>query len=186
VAVGAVICQPDRDPCPLAEKRTLRPPFALSVGFGPAPSPPSGASPVAPSHDNQPQSIPTTSSYSSRPLPPELVEHPRPAPTPERGDAPRRKSRSRSRSTRSTASPYAQRARSRPARHGRRRAADDSPTDAPAAPATTAPHAPTTSPASANHHRSRHDPSLSHPRRFQQRGRTSPSPTGSLPSGISP
>jgi hypothetical protein len=80
VAVGAVICQPDRDPCPLAEKRTLRPPFALSVGFGPAPSPPSGASPVAPSHDNQPQSIPTTSSYSSSPLPPELVEHPRPLP----------------------------------------------------------------------------------------------------------
>ena len=35
---------------------------ALSVGFGPVAWPPSGALPVAPSHDNQAQSIPTCSS----------------------------------------------------------------------------------------------------------------------------
>ena len=35
VAVGAVVRQPDRDPARLAQKRTLRPLLALSVGFGP-------------------------------------------------------------------------------------------------------------------------------------------------------
>ena len=173
MAVGAVMRQPDRDPCRLAEKRTFRPPFALSVGFGPVASPPSGAFPVAPSHDNQAQSIPTYLIVIEQPLPPDLVKHIRPAPTPESGDAPRKRCRSRSRSTRSTASPCAARARSRPSRHGHRRAADDSPTDAPAAPATTARPAPTTSPASANRRRSRQDPSKCLPRRFQQRGRTS-------------
>jgi hypothetical protein len=67
VAVGAVMRHPDRDPCRLAEKRTFRPPFARSVGFGPVASPPSGAFPVAPSQESQAQSIPTCSSYSSSP-----------------------------------------------------------------------------------------------------------------------
>ena len=59
VAVGAVVRQPDRDPCRLAEKRTFRPFLARSVGFGPVASPPKGAFPVAPSQDSQSQSIPT-------------------------------------------------------------------------------------------------------------------------------
>jgi len=36
--------------------------LALSVGFGPVNSPPSGALPVAPSHESQAQSIPIASS----------------------------------------------------------------------------------------------------------------------------
>ena len=62
VAVGAVVCQPDRDPCRLAEKRTFRPLLALSVGFGPVFGPPSGALVIAPSAASQLQSMPTTSS----------------------------------------------------------------------------------------------------------------------------
>ena len=65
--VGAVVRHPDRDPCRLAEKRTFRPPFALSVGFGPVLSPPSGAYAIAPSAASHTQSIPTTASYSSSP-----------------------------------------------------------------------------------------------------------------------
>ena len=67
VAVGAVVCQPDRDPCSLAENRTFRPFFALSVGFGPVFGPPSGALLIAPSAASHDQSIPTTLSYSSNP-----------------------------------------------------------------------------------------------------------------------
>ena len=58
MAVGAVMRHADRYTRCLAEKRTFRPLFALSVGFGPVASPPSGAFPVDPSHESQPQSIP--------------------------------------------------------------------------------------------------------------------------------
>jgi hypothetical protein len=47
VAVGALVCQPDRDAAALAENRTFRPFFALSVGFGPVFGPPSGAFVIA-------------------------------------------------------------------------------------------------------------------------------------------
>jgi len=67
VAVGAVVRQPDRDPLSLAEKRTFRPLFALSVGLGPVFAPPSGAFPIAPSAASQAQLMPTTASYSSSP-----------------------------------------------------------------------------------------------------------------------
>jgi hypothetical protein len=67
VAVGTVVCQPDRDPCALAENRTFRPFFARSVGFGPVFGPPSGALVIAPSAASHDQSIPTTWSYSSNP-----------------------------------------------------------------------------------------------------------------------
>jgi hypothetical protein len=67
VAVGAVVCQPDRDPAALAENRTFRPFFALSVGFGPVLGPPSGALVIAPSAASHDQSMPTTWSYSNNP-----------------------------------------------------------------------------------------------------------------------
>src|SRR5208282_3181719 len=67
VAVGAVVRQPDRDPARLAQKRTLRPLLALSVGFGPVLSPPSGALLIAPSAASHSQSMPTVLSYSSSP-----------------------------------------------------------------------------------------------------------------------
>ena len=67
MALRAVMCQPERNPRRLAEKRTFRPLFALSVGFGPVFEPPSGAFPIAPSAASQDQSIPTTASYSSSP-----------------------------------------------------------------------------------------------------------------------
>lgn len=59
VAVGAVVRQPDRDPCALAQNRTLRPLFARSVGFGPVFGPPNGAFVIAPSAASHSQSIPT-------------------------------------------------------------------------------------------------------------------------------
>jgi hypothetical protein len=67
VAVRAVVIEPDGDARTLAEDRALRPPFALSVGFGPVLAPPSGALLIAPSADRNDQSIPTTSSYSNSP-----------------------------------------------------------------------------------------------------------------------
>jgi hypothetical protein len=67
VAVRAVVIEPDGDPRGLREDRTLRPPLALSVGFGPVFGPPSGALLIAPSADRNDQSMPTTSSYSNRP-----------------------------------------------------------------------------------------------------------------------
>jgi len=67
VAVGAVVRQPDRDPRSLAENRTFRPFFALSVGFGPVFGPPSGALVIAPSAASHAQSMPTTVSYSNSP-----------------------------------------------------------------------------------------------------------------------
>jgi len=67
VAVGTVVRQPERDPSRLAEKRTFRPLFALSVGLGPVFAPPSGALPIAPSAASHSQSIPTMLSYSSNP-----------------------------------------------------------------------------------------------------------------------
>src|SRR5262249_46757177 len=73
--------------------------------------------------------------------------------------APTTTNRSRSRSTRSTASRCEARAGSRPSHPGPTRAGCDSPTDAPAAAATTGRPAPTTNPASASRHRSRPDPS---------------------------
>ena len=94
-----------------------------------------------------------------QPLPPDLVEDTGLLPLLEAPVRRRRANRSRSRSTRSTASRCAARAGSRPSRPGRTRAACDSPTDAPAAAATTARPAPTTSPASAIRRRSRPDPS---------------------------
>jgi len=67
VAVRAVVIEPDRDARTLAEDRALRPPLALSVGFGPVLAPPSGALLISPSADRHDQSIPTTSSYSNSP-----------------------------------------------------------------------------------------------------------------------
>lgn len=67
VAVRTVVTEPDRDPRTLGEDRALRPPLALSVGFGPVLGPPSGALVIAPSADRNDQSIPTTFSYSNRP-----------------------------------------------------------------------------------------------------------------------
>jgi len=67
VAVRAVVIEPDRDARTLAEDRALRPPLALSVGFGPVFGPPSGALVIAPSAARNDQSIPTFSSYSSSP-----------------------------------------------------------------------------------------------------------------------
>ena len=67
MAVGAVMRQPERDPVRVAQKRTFRPLFALSVGFGPVFAPPKGAFPIAPSAARKAQSIPTTVSYSTRP-----------------------------------------------------------------------------------------------------------------------
>jgi hypothetical protein len=67
VAVCAVVIEPDRDPRSLGEDRALRPPLALSVGFGPVLEPPSGALLIAPSADRNDQSMPTASSYSNRP-----------------------------------------------------------------------------------------------------------------------
>ena len=67
VAVRTVVIEPDRDPRTLREDRTLRPPLALSVGFGPVFGPPSGAFPIAPSAASHAQSIPTTLSYSNSP-----------------------------------------------------------------------------------------------------------------------
>jgi hypothetical protein len=67
VAVRAVVIEPDRDPRALGENRTLRPPLALSVGFGPVFRPPNGAFVIAPSAASHDQSMPTTLSYSSNP-----------------------------------------------------------------------------------------------------------------------
>jgi hypothetical protein len=67
VAVGALVSEPERDARTLREDRALRPPLALSVGFGPVLGPPSGALVIAPSAARNDQSIPTFSSYSSSP-----------------------------------------------------------------------------------------------------------------------
>jgi hypothetical protein len=67
VAVRTVVIEPARDPRGLAENRTLRPPLALSVGFGPVFGPPSGTLVIAPSAASHAQSMPTTSSYSNKP-----------------------------------------------------------------------------------------------------------------------
>jgi hypothetical protein len=62
VTVGTVVFEPDRDALRLGEDRSLRPFFALSVGFGPVFAPPNGALVSAPSAASHDQSIPTTSS----------------------------------------------------------------------------------------------------------------------------
>ena len=67
MAVGAVVREPDRDARTVGEDRAFRPFLALSVGFGPVASPPSGALVIAPSAANNAQSMPTFSSYSSSP-----------------------------------------------------------------------------------------------------------------------
>jgi hypothetical protein len=67
VAVRAVVIEPDRDPRTLRENRTLRPPLARSVGFGPVFGPPNGAFVIAPSAASHDQSMPTVSSYSNSP-----------------------------------------------------------------------------------------------------------------------
>jgi len=58
VYVRAGDLEPDREAVPVAENGPLGPFFALSVGFGPVFSPPNGAFPIAPSHDNHSHSIP--------------------------------------------------------------------------------------------------------------------------------
>lgn len=50
---------PERDALALGEERSFRPFLALSVGFGPVSSPPSGALPSAPSIASHSHSIPT-------------------------------------------------------------------------------------------------------------------------------
>lgn len=60
VYVRASDLEPDREAAAVTENGPLRPFFALSVGFGPVCSPPSGALPIAPSHDSHSQSIPRT------------------------------------------------------------------------------------------------------------------------------
>jgi hypothetical protein len=62
MTVGAVVRETDRDASALRERRALRPLLALSVGFGPVFSPPSGALVIAPSAASQSQSIPTSAS----------------------------------------------------------------------------------------------------------------------------
>ncbi len=59
VAVGARVGYPDRDAATLGEKAPFRPFLALSVGFGPVLSPPSGALVIAPSIASHSHSIPT-------------------------------------------------------------------------------------------------------------------------------
>lgn len=62
VAVGAIVGYPERDAAAVGEERALRPLFALSVGFGPVFSPPSGAFVIAPSAASHSQSIPSSAS----------------------------------------------------------------------------------------------------------------------------
>lgn len=59
VQVRARRRDPERDALTLGEERSFRPFLALSVGFGPVSSPPSGALPSAPSIANHSHSIPT-------------------------------------------------------------------------------------------------------------------------------
>ena len=59
VAVCAGREDPDRDALALGEEAPFRPFLALSVGFGPVSSPPSGAFPSAPSIASHSHSIPT-------------------------------------------------------------------------------------------------------------------------------
>lgn len=65
MAVGAVVCEPDRDSRRLGVDRALRPFLALSVGFGPVCSPPKGALVIARPAASEAQSIPTRASSSS-------------------------------------------------------------------------------------------------------------------------
>jgi hypothetical protein len=58
VQVRARRRDPERDALTLGEERSLRPFLALSVGFGPVSSPPSGALPSAPSIASHSHSIP--------------------------------------------------------------------------------------------------------------------------------
>jgi hypothetical protein len=62
VQVGAARLQTERDALTLGEQRPFRPFLALSVGFGPVSSPPSGALPRAPSIASHSHSIPFCSS----------------------------------------------------------------------------------------------------------------------------
>ena len=62
VQVGARWRDRERDALALGKQRSLRPFLALSVGFGPVLSPPSGALPIAPSMANHSHSIPCLSS----------------------------------------------------------------------------------------------------------------------------
>ena len=55
-------CDPERDALTLREEAPFRPFLALSVGFGPVFSPPSGALPSAPSSASHSHSIPCRSS----------------------------------------------------------------------------------------------------------------------------
>jgi hypothetical protein len=67
VAVRARRGDPDRDALALGEEAPFRPFLALSVGFGPVSSPPNGAFPSAPSIASHSHSMPTCSSYASKP-----------------------------------------------------------------------------------------------------------------------
>ena len=62
VDVRAGDLEPDREARTVADDRSFRPLFALSVGFGPVAAPPSGALPIAPSQDSHSHSIPCSSS----------------------------------------------------------------------------------------------------------------------------
>ena len=62
VAVGALVGYPDRDAATLREDAPFRPFLALSIGFGPVRSPPSGALLIAPSIASHSHSIPARSS----------------------------------------------------------------------------------------------------------------------------
>jgi hypothetical protein len=62
VQVRARRRDPERDALALGEERSFRPFLALSVGFGPVCSPPSGAFPSAPSSASHSHSMPTWSS----------------------------------------------------------------------------------------------------------------------------
>ena len=86
VAVRAVVREPDRDPRGLGEDRALRPPLALSVGFGPVFGPPNGAFVIAPSAASNDQSIPTSRRSRADPDARSRGKR-RPAPTPESAGA---------------------------------------------------------------------------------------------------
>src|SRR5680860_397575 len=67
VAVGSGLGQADRHSGSFGKDRAFGPLLALSVGLGPVFSPPRGALVMAPSQERKLQSMPTSSSYSTRP-----------------------------------------------------------------------------------------------------------------------
>jgi len=96
VAVRAGRADPDRDALALGEERSFRPFLALSVGFGPVCSPPSGALPRAVHRQPLPLD-PTLGVVGEQPLPPELKKHARVLPTRGSADTPTNTNKCRSR-----------------------------------------------------------------------------------------